>query len=125
MITSNRISFYIAVWEIVGQIPPGKVATYGQIASMITPPEGMEEKSYRALSPRWVGAAMAACPEDIPWQRVVNSQGKISLQGEGATLQKERLVSEGIEFSPRERISLEIYQWQVKEKDDKQLDIPL
>ncbi|MGA2491075.1 MAG: MGMT family protein, partial [Anaerolineales bacterium] len=42
------------VWNIVRQIPSGKVATYGQIARMLPPPEGVDTKSYQAFGPRWV-----------------------------------------------------------------------
>ena len=68
------------VWEIVRQVPTGKVMTYGQIAKMIPPPGDLAQRSYDAYGPRWVGGAMAACPDDVPWQRVINSQGKISLR---------------------------------------------
>ena len=63
---------------LVRQVPSGKVVTYGQIAQMLPPPEEMDFETYQALSPRWVGSAMAACPDDVPWQRVINAQGKIS-----------------------------------------------
>ncbi|MDO9349360.1 MAG: MGMT family protein [Anaerolineales bacterium] len=68
------------VWDIVRQIPAGKVATYGQIAALIPPPGGMPLPDYLAFEARWVGGAMAACPPDVPWQRVINAQGKISLR---------------------------------------------
>ena len=74
---SNPAVFNALVWEIVRQIPAGKVSTYGQIAAMILPPQGMTQHDYGAFGARWVGGAMAACPEGIPWQRVINSQGKI------------------------------------------------
>ena len=51
------------------------MVTYGQIAQMLPPPEEMDFETYQALSPRWVGSAMAACPDDVPWQRVINAQG--------------------------------------------------
>jgi methylated-DNA-protein-cysteine methyltransferase-like protein len=62
------------VWHLARQVPHGKVVTYGQIAQMLTPPVGVELQEYKAFSPRWVGEAMAACPDDVPWQRVINSQ---------------------------------------------------
>ena len=73
----NQQAYYEQVWQLVRQIPRGKVASYGQIALMIPPPMGVDFDSYKAFSPRWVGGAMAACPDDVPWQRVINSQGKI------------------------------------------------
>jgi methylated-DNA-protein-cysteine methyltransferase-like protein len=100
------------VWEIVSQIPPGKVSTYGQIAAMIPPPAGMDARKYTSFSPRWVGGAMAACPEGIPWQRVINSQGKISLRpGGGSQRQRELLEAEGVEFDERERVNLKRFGW--------------
>jgi methylated-DNA-protein-cysteine methyltransferase-like protein len=74
----DQQAYYEQVWHLVRQVPPGKVVTYGQIAQMIPPPEGVDPQEYKAFGPRWVGGAMAACPDDIPWQRVINSQGKIS-----------------------------------------------
>ena len=44
------------------------MVTYGQVAYLLPPPAEMEFQTYTALSPRWVGSAMAACPDDVPWQ---------------------------------------------------------
>ena len=108
----NRAVFNQAVWQIVRQIPPGSIATYGQIAALISPPPGMSLQDYRAWGARWVGSAMAACPEDVPWQRVVNSQGKISLRpGGGYEVQHQMLEDEGISFDERDRINLKRHQW--------------
>lgn len=105
-------AFNALVWEIVRQIPPGKVATYGQIAGMIPPPPSMNLHSYGSLGARWVGTAMAACPDDVPWQRVINSQGKISLRpGQGQNIQKELLEAEGVQFNERDKIDLNRYRW--------------
>ena len=71
----NPQEFNERVWLLVRQVPVGKVATYGQIALMLPPTAGVDRESYRAFAPRWVGGAMAACPDDVPWQRVINSQG--------------------------------------------------
>ena len=98
------------VWEIVRQIPPGRVATYGQIAALIAPPPEMEARTYLAFSPRWVGGAMAACPQDVPWQRVINAQGKISLRS-GAEKQRQLLEAEGVQFDDRDRVDLQRYGW--------------
>lgn len=100
------------VWEMVRRIPPGKVATYGQIASWILPPEDIPFQRYRAFAPRWVGGAMAACPDDVPWHRVINSQGKISLRGSaGENNQRFLLESEGVTFDERERVDLKRFGW--------------
>lgn len=108
----HRAEFNLAVWELVRKIPAGRVATYGQIASLINPPEGMSPPDYAAWGARWVGGAMAACPDDVPWQRVVNSKGKISTRhGGGQTTQKELLEEEGVIFDERERIDLARFGW--------------
>ena len=99
------------VWDLVRQVPPGKVVTYGQIAAWITAPPGMHIKDYLAFGARWVGGAMAACPSDVPWQRVINAQGKISLR-QGAEKQRELLEAEGVVFSERGRVDLKVYEWQ-------------
>ncbi|MDX1521706.1 MAG: MGMT family protein [Anaerolineae bacterium] len=105
----NQQAYFEHVWDLVRQIPPGKVATYGQIAQMIPPPEGIELEEYKAFSPRWVGGAMAACPKDVPWQRVINSQGKISHRS-GAEKQRQLLEDEGLLFV-KDKLDLKVYQW--------------
>ena len=108
----NPHEFNAQIWEIVRQIPIGNVATYGQIAALVPPPPGMEPQDYRAFGARWVGGAMAVCPEGVPWQRVVNAQGKISLPpGRGYERQRELLEIEGITFDDRGRIDLKSYGW--------------
>lgn len=93
----NQQAYYEQVWDLVRQIPRGKVASYGQIALMLPPPNGVAFEAYKAFGPRWVGGAMAACPDDVPWQRVINSQGRISERA-GADRQRMLLEEEGIVF---------------------------
>ena len=101
--------YYLRVWQLVRQIPRGRVVTYGQIAFMLTPPEGVESNSYRTFAPRWVGGAMAACPNDVPWQRVINAQGKISHRS-GSLKQRELLEAEEVEFV-KDRVDLKKFGW--------------
>jgi methylated-DNA-protein-cysteine methyltransferase-like protein len=80
------------IWQVVALIPPGKVSTYGDVAKYAGLPGGA----------RRVGFALKNLPEDtrIPWHRVVNAQGRISLPG-GSNAQSrkvKRLEAEGIEF---------------------------
>ena len=103
--------FLALVWEIARQIPPGKVFTYGQIAALIPPPEGVEPQSYGAFKARWVGQAMALSPDDVPWQRVINSQGKISPRP-GQDRQRALLEAEGVVFNARGRVDLKRYGWE-------------
>lgn len=108
----DPIAFKNQVWAVVRKIPAGQVATYGQIAACIPVPAGLEAKDYLAFGARWVGGAMAACPTDVPWQRVINSQGKISLPpGAGHAEQRRLLEEEGVRFDERERIDLSRYRW--------------
>ncbi len=92
------------IYSVVRQIPPGKVATYGQIATLAG--------YYRQA--RQVGYALHAIPSgDIPWQRVINAQGKISLNLEmGGAIQRKLLENEGVVFSQAGIIALRVYQWQ-------------
>ena len=106
----DPIIFNNQVWEVVRRIPAGKVATYGQIARLLPPPEGVVTKSYLTLGPRWAGAAMARCPDDVPWQRVINSKGEISPRP-GAGEQRRLLEEEGVEFDQRGRVNLVLFGW--------------
>ncbi len=113
----NLKAYYEQVWNIARQIPVGRVATYGQIAKLIPPPVGVEIEAYAAFAPRWVGGAMAACPDDVPWQRVINSQGKIS-ERPGSERQRPLLEAEGIIFDAKDRIDLKKYGWSGRNEDD-------
>lgn len=113
----NPQAYYEQVWSIVRQIPAGKVAAYGQIAKMIPPPSGVEIETYAAFAPRWVGGAMAACPDDVPWQRVINSQGKISERA-GAEKQRQLLEEEGIVFDAKGKVDLKKFGWSGKDESD-------
>ncbi|MBT3313431.1 MAG: methyltransferase [Anaerolineae bacterium] len=109
--TKNQLDYNILVWEIVRQIPSGKVSNYGRIADMIPPPNNMDPKAYKAFGARWVGGAMAQCPDDVPWWRVVNAQGKISARPT-APRQRELLETEGVIFDEREKIDFKKYLWE-------------
>ncbi len=102
-------AFNNQVWSISRQVPFGQVATYGQIAKMISTPETISVEEYREFSARWVGDAMAACPSDVPWQRVINAQGKVSKRVE-AQRQKALLEEEGVVFV-EDKLNLAHYQW--------------
>jgi len=91
------------IHDIVSRIPRGRVATYGQVARIARLPG----------QARLVGYALHATPtgKKIPWQRVVNAKGAISLGGEGAARQRRLLEREGIRFDARGRIPLASFQW--------------
>jgi methylated-DNA-protein-cysteine methyltransferase related protein len=102
-------AYYEQVWNLARQVPPGKVATYGQLAQLLPPPVGVEPEIYKTFAPRWVGSALAACPPDVPWQRVINAQGKISKRP-GAERQRQLLEQEGILFV-KDKVDLKLYNW--------------
>jgi methylated-DNA-protein-cysteine methyltransferase-like protein len=92
------------VYEIVRQIPRGRVMTYGQIAEILG--EG--------YTPRTVGYVMhGAGDENVPWQRVINSQGACSTgkMTMPVNLQQNMLESEGVVFSERGQCDLNVYLW--------------
>ncbi len=96
-------SFFAQVYQVVRRIPPGKVATYGQIARLLGQPRAA----------RTVGWALQTIPEgsDVPWHRVVNSRGTISLEACGAAIQRALLEEEGVALDESGRINLEVYGW--------------
>jgi methylated-DNA-protein-cysteine methyltransferase-like protein len=106
----DPIAFNHRVWSVVRQIPAGRVASYRQIARLIPPPEGADSQSYLAFGPRWAGSAMARCPDDVPWQRVTNAKGEISLRP-GAEQQRRLLEAEGVVFNERGRVDLGRFGW--------------
>jgi methylated-DNA-protein-cysteine methyltransferase-like protein len=91
------------VYQIVRQIPVGKVMTYGQLAIILV-------EGYTA---RTVGYVMGGSDEGVPWQRVINSQGKCSTGRLTIplNLQQELLEAEGIIFSASGKCDLGSYQW--------------
>jgi len=95
--------FYQRVYEIVARIPQGRVATYGQIARALGQPR----------SARVVGWAMRTCPEDLPWHRVVNNEGRSSLPTPGRELQRALLADEGVLMDELGRVDLAQYLWDI------------
>lgn len=95
-------AFHAAVYRLVARIPKGQVATYGQIAALLGYPRAA----------RAVGQAMKQVPAHLPWHRVVNAQGGISLRGNvaGMLTQRLRLEGEGVPVR-RGRIRLRAHRW--------------
>lgn len=90
---------------MVRRIPPGRVATYGQVAELA----GLDGHA------RQVGYALHHLParSDVPWHRVLNARGEVSPRtaGDSHELQRLLLEGEGVEFDLRGRLSLAVYQW--------------
>lgn len=107
-------SLYKRIYTAVRRIPEGRVSTYGRIAKLA-----------RASSPRIVGYAMAnlAAGSDVPWQRVVNHKGEISLRkggiGSGELRQRQALEAEGVYLNLKGRIDLKKYGWPGPKKTSK------
>ena len=89
--------FYEQVYAIVGQIPYGKVISYGQIARLLGHPRGA----------RQVGRAMRHCPDHLPWQRVVMADGTVT-GGMFSDIRKGLLEAEGVAFLPDGRVDMHL-----------------
>ena len=104
----SRKGIFETILDVVRSIPCGHVATYGQIAEKVG-----------TLNARLVGYALSGVNsryDDVPWHRVINRLGKISVRpSDGMYLQKELLISEGIRFDSEGRVDLEKYGWRVKQ----------
>jgi len=97
-------TFYQRVIAIIKNIHEGKVATYGQIATYAGNPRAARQVSYILHS--------SSEKEDLPWHRVINSKGSISLKpGHGYELQKQMLKKEGITFKENDCIDLKHFLW--------------
>ncbi len=92
------------IYEVVRQIPFASVASYAQVSALVI-----------GSTPRLVGYAMAlSTPErDLPWHRVINSKGKISIRssGAGAEIQRRMLEEEGIRFNRKGAVDFACYGW--------------
>jgi methylated-DNA-protein-cysteine methyltransferase-like protein len=93
------------VYALVRRVPPGRVVTYGQVAALLGRPGWA----------RAVGHAMRACPPGLPWHRVVNARGRISVRArmDGMVTQRMRLLQEGVTLR-RGGVSLAKHRWHPK-----------
>jgi methylated-DNA-protein-cysteine methyltransferase-like protein len=100
----GRSDAYPRIYEVVKCIPRGRVATYGQVAELA----GLGGHA------RQVGYALHVLKDDsVPWHRVVNAQGRISIRHEPGCdrWQRQLLEDEGIVFDENGRIALERFCW--------------
>jgi methylated-DNA-protein-cysteine methyltransferase related protein len=104
--------FYEYVYALVRQVPPGKVVTYGQVAALLGQPRAA----------RAVGYALRFLPAgtDVPWHRVINHRGQISLRTpvESPLIQRLLLEEEGVVFDAAGRVDLPVYRWQGEAADE-------
>ena len=105
---SRGESSYSRIYAVVRRIPRGRVATYGQIARLAGLPGHA----------RQVGYALHALPSAtaVPWQRVVNAAGAISVRASGGLSQRLLLEKEGVQFDARARISLPRFGWKPRNR---------
>src|SRR5688500_8710799 len=93
------------VYALVRRIPRGRAVSYGGVAAMLGTPRAA----------RGVGTALGALgtDTDVPWWRVVNRNGEISIKGEPtlAALQRSLLTREGVRFDARGRLDWERFGW--------------
>jgi methylated-DNA-protein-cysteine methyltransferase related protein len=103
MTSPDDPSFSLRVYRMVQRIPPGRVIAYGGVAALLGTPRAA----------RGVGHALASLPEgaQVPWWRVVNSKGEISLTHHRGMLQRTLLQAEGVRFERGGRIDLSRYGW--------------
>lgn len=100
----NRSEFTERVIGVIKAIPEGSVATYGGVAAMAG-------NNRAARTVVWV-LSSSSKREGLPWHRVINSKGEISLpRGAGYEVQRELLESEGVEFDLKGRVDLKRYQF--------------
>jgi len=109
LIMSNTPSpLYQRIYAQIRQVPPGRVTSYGRIGKIV------------GCTARSVGFALAALPvgSDVPWQRIINAQGKISprTDSEGNVLQRDLLEAEGVGFDRRQRINISKYGWDFQDE---------
>jgi methylated-DNA-protein-cysteine methyltransferase related protein len=104
-VAAPAASRYERIYQVVRRIPRGRVATYGQVAQLA----GLPGQA------RQVGYALHALPRGarVPWQRVVNSYGNISLRSasDDDRLQRLLLYDEGIRFTRSGQVDLGRYRW--------------
>lgn len=107
------VSNYARIYAVVRRIPRGRVATYGQVATLA----GLDGHA------RQVGYALHSLPGEsgVPWHRVVNSFGEVSRRSasDSDELQVELLRAEGIVFGTDGRIDLRRFRWRTAELNAK------
>ena len=119
MVNPGPHAKHALIYEVVRQIPHGKVATYGQVALWA----GLAGQA------RLAGYAMFNLPDalvgSVPWQRVINAQGRISYSESrhgNDFLQRELLEGEGVEFDDKGRVSLARFGWRPEELERKKIN---
>lgn len=107
-------NFYIQVYRLVQRIPAGKVSSYGRIANMLGRPNAARAVGYALSSLSSAKKNPIYNSQTVPWQRVVNSQGRISIRHRVKTAEKQYklLKEEGVGINLNYQINLEKHLWQ-------------
>ena len=102
---SAEDGFFERVWGLVGQIPKGRVATYGQVAELVGIPRHARQVGYALHALEWGSS--------VPWHRVINARGEISMRkAPGAdSVQRQLLEREGVVFNAAGRVNLATARW--------------
>ena len=103
-----RSPAYTAIYNVVRRIPRGRVATYGQVATLADLPGHARQVGYA------LHALRSPEDDDVPWHRVINARGEISArQGTGLQehAQRQLLEREGVAFNEHGRVALSGYRW--------------
>lgn len=93
-------TFFQEIYQLVAEIPVGKVATYGQLAMSLGRPR----------SARMIGWALHQAPAGLPCHRVIKRDGQLAPESVFPD-QRERLVAEGITFDQHDRVRLDRHLW--------------
>ncbi len=107
MSTGNEQDVIERIYVVVGQVPPGKVTTYGEVATIVG----------GGSDARFVGQALGMLGDrasKVPWQRVLSRGGVISTYGGN---QRELLGAEGIEFDEKGKVPMDRFRWSGPEKE--------
>lgn len=114
LVYNRRMNFYEQVYAVVRRIPAGQVTSYGRIASMLGRPNAARAVGYalnalKDLDEENVPAGFTP----VPWQRVINAQGRISIVNREVSAEQQAalLRAEGVEVSDDLRIDLSRYLW--------------
>jgi methylated-DNA-protein-cysteine methyltransferase-like protein len=106
------INFYEQVYAVIRRIPRGKVSSYGRIAAMLGRPNAARAVGYALNGLRDKRDDPAY--QNVPWQRVVNSQGRISIGSRDVTANRQAILlrEEGVSVDDNLRIDLDLYLWE-------------
>lgn len=110
-------SSYERIWSVVRRIPRGRVATYGQIARIAGLPRQARMVGYALNALPSDGAKRGDAVNSVPWQRVINAQGRISLRAFAGSevVQRKLLEREGVKFDAKARVDLERFGWKASQ----------